>query len=192
MANFRRNSPPQTILGAKQKEWFIQKLRASKATWKIWGNSIGTLEMRADLQNLPGNFTKPWPAWGYACTPNGDWACAYAERAEIYDAVQRAGITGFAIVAGDRHSFWAGLAAKALPPDRFEPVGIAFITGSISAPGLLEAMEHKINKDLATASAPSRGLCGREKTKALGQHVGTSWRSFLFGVCEKRRSAKST
>ena len=93
--NFRRNSPPQTILGARQKEWFIQKLRASKATWKIWGNSIGTLEMRADLQNLPGTFGKQWPASGYACTPNGDWACAYAERAEIYDAVQRAGITGF-------------------------------------------------------------------------------------------------
>ena len=31
-----------------------------------------------------------------------------------------AGITGFAAVAGDRHSFWAGYAAKALPPAAFE------------------------------------------------------------------------
>ena len=165
--NFRRNSPPQTILGAKQKEWFIQKLRASKATWKIWGNSIGTLEMRADLQNLPGTFAKRWPASGYACSPNGDFSCAHAERAEIYDAVQRAGITGFAIVAGDRHSFWAGLAAKALPPDRFDPVGIAFITGSISAPGMAEAMEHKIKKDLAMRPLLLTDFAGEERPRPM-------------------------
>jgi alkaline phosphatase D len=61
--------------------------------------------------------------------------------------IRDAGITGFATVAGDRHSFWAGLAAKSLPPDKFEPVGIAFITGSVSAPGLPEAYEHRFPKD---------------------------------------------
>jgi alkaline phosphatase D len=50
-------------------------------------------------------------------------------------------------VAGDRHSFWAGLAAKSFPPKSFQPVGIAFITGSISAPGLVEALEHNFPKD---------------------------------------------
>ena len=57
------------------------------------------------------------------------------------------GITGFAPVAGDRHSFWAGLAAKSLPPEAFEPVGIAFIIGSISAPGIVESLEHNLPKD---------------------------------------------
>jgi alkaline phosphatase D len=56
--------------------------------------------------------------------------------------VREARITGFAVVSGDRHSFWAGYAAKALPPGRFDPVGVAFICGSISAPGLAEAFEH--------------------------------------------------
>jgi alkaline phosphatase D len=51
-------------------------------------------------------------------------------------------ITGFATVAGDRPSFWAGLAAPSLPPHSFEPVGVAFVTGSISAPGIVEKMEH--------------------------------------------------
>ena len=44
--------------------------------------------------------------------------------AEIYDLVRDAKITGFAIVSGDRHSFWAGYAASALPPAKFEPVGL--------------------------------------------------------------------
>ena len=151
--NFRKDDPPQTILGAEQKAWFLDRLRTSKATWKIWGNSIGTLDFRADPQNLPPGLTKPWPGAGYAGFGGGDHSGAYMERAEIYDLVRKAGITGFATVAGDRHSFWAGYAAKALPPEKFEPVGVVFITGSISAPGLVEALEHRFPKD-----HPLRGL----------------------------------
>ena len=145
--NFQKNQPPQTILGKEQKAWFLNRLRRSKATWKIWGNTLGTLDWRVDPQNLPAGLTKPWPGSGYAGFGGGDHSAAYVERAEVYDLVRDAGITGFATVAGDRHSFWAGLAAKALPPNAFEPVGIAFITGSISAPGLVEALEYRLEKD---------------------------------------------
>jgi alkaline phosphatase D len=145
--NFRREDPPQTVLGAEQKAWFLERLRKSRAAWKIWGNTIATLEMRADPQNLPAGYSKPWPGAGYAGFSGADASTAYTERAEIYDFVRANGITGFATVAGDRHSFWAGLAAKSLPPKAFEPVGIAFVTGSISAPGLVEAFEHVFPKD---------------------------------------------
>jgi alkaline phosphatase D len=141
--NFRKNEAPHTLLGAKQKAWFLDKLRASRATWKVWGNSLGTLDWRADPQNLPKDLGKPWPGAGYAVFGGGDWGSSYTERGQIYDAVRDAGITGFVTVSGDRHSFWAGLAAKALPPAAFEPVGVAFITGSVSAVGLAEAFEHR-------------------------------------------------
>jgi alkaline phosphatase D len=147
IANFQRDQPPQTILGAEQKAWFLERLRTSKATWKIWGNTIATLDMRADPQNLPAGLTVPWTGDGYAGFGGGDFGSAFVERGEIYDFVRDHGITGFATVAGDRHSFWAGLSAKALPPKPFEPVGIAFVTGSISAPGMFEALEHKFPKD---------------------------------------------
>jgi alkaline phosphatase D len=145
--NFSKDRPAQTILGAQQKAWFLERLRTSKATWKIWGNTTATFDMRADLQNLPPGIAKPWPENGYAAAPMGDHGTAYVERAEIYDFVLANGITGFATIAGDRHSFWAGLAAKSLPPKPFVPVGIAFVTGSISAPGLSEALEHSLPKD---------------------------------------------
>ena len=51
-------------------------------------------------------------------------------------------VSGFVTVSGDRHSFWAGYAAPKLPPAGFDPVGLSFITGSISAPGLAEAAEY--------------------------------------------------
>jgi alkaline phosphatase D len=56
-------------------------------------------------------------------------------------------IAGFAIVAGDKHSFWAGYPSKSLPPQPFEPVGVEFITGSISAQGLAEIAEFIVGKD---------------------------------------------
>jgi alkaline phosphatase D len=148
--NPQRNKSPQTILGAEQKAWFKDQLRNSKATWKIWGNSLGALDNRADPQNLPAGLTKQaWPTDGYASVGYADWGLAFAERAEIYDLVRDAKVTGFAIVSGDRHSFWAGYAAKDLPPSTFEPVGLSFVGGSLSSAGTMEGMEHNLPKDAA-------------------------------------------
>lgn len=161
IANYGKDRPQVTMLGVKQKAWFFQTLKASKATWKVWGATNGTLDMRADFQNLPPGLTKAgWPGAGYAGGGGGDWSGCIAERAEVYDFVRDHKITGFATVAGDRHSFWAGLAAKALPPKPFEPVGVAFITGSLSAPGVVEAIEHGLPKDLPLRALYLRDMPG--------------------------------
>jgi alkaline phosphatase D len=147
IANFRKNSPVQTILGVEQKKWFFEQLRSSAATWKLWGDTQGTLDWRVDFQNLPPGMGKAWPGVGFANVLIQDHSNAPMERAEIHDFVREHGITGFGIVSGDRHSFWAGLAASALPPNPFDPVGVAFVAGSISAPGYVEAYEHALPKD---------------------------------------------
>jgi alkaline phosphatase D len=147
IANVWKERPAQSVFGAQQKSWFLERLERSTATWKVWGNTTATLDMRADPANLPEGVGKHWPWPGYAGFGGGDWSTAYVERAEIYDFVRSRGITGFATVAGDRHSFWGGLAAKSLPPQEFSPVGVAFVTGSISAPGFVEAYEHRLEKE---------------------------------------------
>jgi alkaline phosphatase D len=147
--NPRKDRPPRTILGVEQKAWFKDKLRRSTATWKIWGNSYGPLDWRSDPQNLPAGMTeKPWPADTYAQFGSNDYGSAYAERKEIYDLVRDAKVAGFAIVSGDRHSFWAGYAASELPPRKFEPVGLSFVGGSMASPGTMEALEHRLPKDM--------------------------------------------
>ena len=178
VANFCKDRPPQAILGAQQKAWFFDRLRASKATWKIWGNTTATLDMRADPQNLPPGITKPWPGAGYAGFSQQDHSTAYTERGEIYDFVKAHGITGFATVAGDRHSFWAGLAAKSLPPRPFTPVGVAFVTGSISAPTLMEALEHNIPKDhplrgLFTGNGPTMNILLRHGVRSCLEYAAS-------------------
>lgn len=148
ISNPSKEKPPRTILGVEQKAWFKDKLRKSKATWKIWGNSLGALDHRVDLQNLPVGMVKnPWAADTYGMAGSNDYGAAYAERKEIYDLVRDAKITGFAIVSGDRHSFWAGYAAAHLPPRKFEPVGLSFVGASLVSPGTMEALEHGLRKD---------------------------------------------
>ena len=146
--NPQKNAPPQSILGGEQKGWFKGQLKSANATWKIWGLSTGALDWRADPENLPANLTrKPWPKGRFANLGGGDHGSAWVERREIYDLVRDAGITGFAIVSGDRHSFWAGYAAADLPPGKFEPVGLSFVGGSLVSPGAMESYEHRIKKD---------------------------------------------
>ncbi|HEY2296001.1 MAG TPA: alkaline phosphatase D family protein [Thermoanaerobaculia bacterium] len=145
--NPRRGAPPASMLGGEQKKWFLERLRASAATWKLWGNSVGMLDWRTDLQNLPAEGGPRWPADGFALAGGDDWSGYRSERAEILDLVERERIAGFATIAGDRHAFAAGALSRSLPPQPYKPVGVEFITGSISAPTLFEAAQHNLKKD---------------------------------------------
>jgi len=162
ITNFRKEEPAQTILGATQKAWFLKQLTQSRATWKIWSCTLGTLEHRVDPQNLPPGLTRGWPGAGYATVATRDHSTAYLERAEIYAHVRDQKITGFATVCGDRHAFWAGLAAASLPPKAFEPVGVAFIAGSLSTPGMVETLEsslsltHPLRRFYLTEGSPGK------------------------------------
>ena len=173
--NFRRDEPPVTILGREQKAWFKRTLATSQATWKIWGASNGTLDHRVDPQNLPDGLAKtPWPGEGYACYGGGDLSGCYHERAELYDFIRDQRIDGFVTVSGDRHNFWAGYAAKDLPPRAFEPVGIVFIGASISSPGTAEALEHGLKKH------PLRPLFSVQRED--GRHEATANLTLKRGV----------
>ena len=165
VANPNRDKPAPTLLGVEQKAWFLSQLKASRAPWKVWGNSLATLSWRGDPQKLPPGGPS-WPDSGYATFGGSDWSGFVTERGEIFDAIREAGITGLTIVAGDRHSFWAGLPSKSLPPKPFVPVGVEFVVGSVSSPGVIEAAEHRLPKDV-----PLRGmyLVDRDPSTGSGQ-----------------------
>jgi alkaline phosphatase D len=182
-------STPGTILGARQKRWFLERLAAARAPWKVWGNSVGSLDWRTDLQNLPATAGERWPSAGYGIMTGEDWSAYRTERNSIFESVRANRVTGFVSLAGDRHAFTAGLLAPTLPPHPFEPVGAEFITGSISAPGAVEAFEHGIPKDFphramyfhdtASGSAPTINAALRHgvKTCIVLQETGDTQRA---------------
>jgi alkaline phosphatase D len=149
IANPQKNASPQTLLGAEQKAWLKDRLKQATATWKVWASSLGTLERRADPEYLPAGLTKtPWPSGTFANVGGIDHGSVWSERSEIFDLIRDAKITGFAIVSGDRHSFWAGYASAQLPPGNFDPVGVSFVGAGLTSPGAMEGNEHRLPQDL--------------------------------------------
>ncbi|MBS1509464.1 MAG: alkaline phosphatase D family protein [Bacteroidetes bacterium] len=142
--NPTKNTHAQTYLGKDQRQWFLEQLGNSTARWKIWGHGFGTMEVRSDYQNLPGELGSKWPKdAGYAVVDNR----FLRDKDEVFDFIKAHNITGFCVVGGDRHAFHAGLASKSLPPKPFEPLGVEFITGSISQQTLFEVLEVTMKKD---------------------------------------------
>ncbi|MDP3802900.1 alkaline phosphatase [Brevundimonas sp.] len=149
------DAPPEAYLGLEQMAWFKDRLRAARAPWKIWGHSFGTLTGRTDPQNLPPAFADRWPTGaGYGIMQGGGYR---VEHAEIFDMIRGEGITGFTIVAGDKHAFWAGYPSKTLPPLAFDPVGVEFVTGSISSQTFAEVQQ------LASRERPLRPFYLRDR-----------------------------
>ena len=140
LPNPRKDAPPQSMLGGVQRRWFLDRLRTSRAPWKLWGNSVASLDWRSDYQNLPESFAPHWPAAGYALFGDDDWSGYRHERDAILDYLRRERIAGVVSLCGDRHAFLAGM----LAPPAGSPAMVEFVTGSISAPGLFEALEHAI------------------------------------------------
>lgn len=171
VANSQRDEPPQAYLGIEQMAWFKERLRAAKAPWKIWGHSFGTLTWRTDPQNLPSEFAAMWPSTEYGVI-NRSYV---VEHAEIFGMVREEGITGLTIVAGDKHSFWAGYPSETLPPRAFEPVGVEFVTGSISQQGLDEVHTLTFPKD-----SPLRPFYVHDRPDGTKQHTFNT--TLLHGV----------
>lgn len=145
--NFRKHQPAQSLLGAEQKAWFFDRLKRSTARWKIWGSSLAPLAMHVDCQNLDDAVFGKWPTTTYGVIPTRDYSIHFRERAEICAHIRNEGITGLAVVVGDRHSFFAGLLSAALPPERFEPVGVAFVTGAVSSSGPVFSFNRELRAD---------------------------------------------
>ena len=94
VANPQKDAPPQTILGAEQKAWFKDQLKRATATWKIWGNSQGTLELARRSGESAGRPDEAAVAGRpFANLGGGDHGSAWVERSEIYDLVRDAKIT---------------------------------------------------------------------------------------------------
>ena len=181
----RRSSAPSRRPGSRT------GCAARTATWKIWGNSLGTLDWRADPQNLPAGLTEPWPGAGYAILRRRRLRRrAYAERGEIYDLVRDARHHRLRHRLGRPAQLLGRLCRQGAAARAFEPVGVE--------------LRHRLDLEPgpgrgARAPLPARTIrCGRcswpDRPAASGrsatrQHAAAARRPFVPRVCEERRSA---
>lgn len=142
-------SAKPTLLGAAQKAWFVDAVKKSTATWKVWGNEVQLYQMVLDLKKLPGVPDEIWPGTGigpYDAYVNGDqWDGYRSERKEILEAFKQANVSNLLVCTGDIHSFYAAElhtdfdAVKSAPTTK--PVGVEYVTAGISSASLRALFE---------------------------------------------------
>lgn len=144
------NDPEHTMLGARQKRYFLDKITNSTRTWKIWGNE--TMHMQLKLANTFLGQNNPdaiFPDIPQFQSDRGDgvyfnldqWDGYQAERQEIAEAIGKAGTKNFVTITGDIHTFVAGYFKKDYDNPSNEPpnaIGTSFVGGSVTTSNLLE------------------------------------------------------
>ena len=98
LPNVRAASPPGTMLGAKQKTWWKATMKASDATWKVWGNEVPLTRMAVQqFTGQPFDRVITADAWdGYP-----------TERAELMTYLRTENIKNVLVLTGDVHAAFA-------------------------------------------------------------------------------------
>lgn len=137
-------SAKPSLLGAEQKAWFLDAVKKSKATWKVWGNEVQVYEMALELGRLPGI-----PAQiNYTVYVNADqWDGFRSERKEILGALEAANVQNLLVCTGDIHSFYAAELHTDFAAPKAKPVGVEYVTAGISSASLQALMEKLITPD---------------------------------------------
>ena len=102
MPNPAKARAPGTALGEAQREWFIDTLQGSTATWKLWGNAIPLIPMQLDMSSIP-----------FADMENSvftldAWAGYPGEARYLMNAFAGGEINGLVSFSGDHHMHGAG------------------------------------------------------------------------------------
>lgn len=122
-----RERSTRTMLGVTQREWFVEKIRGSRSTWKIWANEMMAMQLK--ILNLG-------PSGIYATLDQ--WDGYPAERAQILNQI--AGTNNFVAITGDIHSYLAGYLKTDFEQWFSWPVGVEFVGGSVSSANFLELL----------------------------------------------------
>jgi len=146
--DLREAETKPTLLGAAQKTWFVEAVKKSDATWKVWGNEVQVYQMNLDLYRLPGVPDKIFGFTPYTVYLNGDqWDGYRSERKEILSAFETAGVTNLLVCTGDIHSFYAAELHADFDAPKAKPIGVEYVTAGISSASLKDLIGKFIAPD---------------------------------------------
>ena len=140
MPNTARHRAPGSLMGARQKQWFKQGLRASTARWKLWGNSLPALPLRMNLAALPGQDLPD------LILSEDAWSGFPLEYRELMDFLRAEKITGVVSLSGDHHMHGAGTLASHGSAAAADQVAVDFNVSGISSTPHFDNVLHTARK----------------------------------------------
>lgn len=125
-----------TMLGAPQRDWLIESLNESTATWKVWASALQVAPFILDLTNQEG---AP-PAFRHEYYFKTDqWDGFPSERSRILASLL--GLKNFVVLSGDLHGFYAAQLREHPDDPASATVGVEFTVAGISSISLAEQIE---------------------------------------------------
>jgi alkaline phosphatase D len=139
----REAAAKPSLLGSQQKAWFLDTVKKSTATWKIWGNEVQLWQMALTLGKLPGVPD----AVSYTVYVNADqWDGFRSERREILQELSKGGVSNLFVCTGDIHAFFASEIYLDFDGPGLKPAAVEYVTAGISSASL-KALVDKIVPD---------------------------------------------
>ncbi len=124
----------RTMLGLTQRQWFLNQLTSTKATWKLWANEVMLMQLKL----------------AFVYVDLDQWDGYQGERNLILNAVKHGNIKNFVALTGDLHTFLAGYLKTDFSNPFEAPVGIELMVGSITSANFSE----EINAVIPLPSSP--------------------------------------
>lgn len=119
--------PHRSMLGLEQRDWLLQQLTQSTATWKVFGSQLMFWPWRI-VPRLP------WQPRGSGWYLNmTQWDGYVGERLIILDALDAANVSNTVILSGDSHVFSAAQVSSDVDDPYRDPRIVEFGTGSITS-----------------------------------------------------------
>jgi alkaline phosphatase D len=126
----------RTMLGDEQREWLIETLTGSSATWSVWADEVLTVPFRIGS----GPFSV-YPV-------QGGWDGYTRERQQITEAIAEADVENFVTITGDMHCYVAAYNQTSYPGRvtggegvaQGERIGVEFMTPAVTSLNAAEAL----------------------------------------------------
>jgi len=138
--NKRKDSPPGTMLGIKQKNWLKKCIQQSGASWNLLASSVPMMPMRLDLSETDPNSEN-------VVFTTDTWEGYLNERNEILNFIKSLGRRNLISLSGDNHNSFAGVLKADFENRHSETVGAEFSVCGISSTSVFEALYNIVEKE---------------------------------------------
>jgi alkaline phosphatase D len=132
----------RTMLGLTQRQWFLDQLTSTRATWKIWANEVMLMQLK----------------FGPVYIDLDQWDGYQQERNLILNTIKHQKVRNVVAITGDLHTFLAGYLKTDFDNPFEEAVGIELMVGSISSANLEEDIESSLGLPSAPVPAKHMGV----------------------------------
>ncbi|WP_410665776.1 alkaline phosphatase D family protein [Amycolatopsis sp. lyj-84] len=128
--------PDGTILGAEQRQWFLEGLARGTASWNVIGNSVMVTPIKVPALPTREQLALGDLLDGQPTTVNTDqWDGYTADRRRVLDAIAAQGRGNTVFLTGDVHSSWA----NDVPRDGTS-VAVEFVCPSVTSDNIDEQL----------------------------------------------------